>query len=234
MKLETTGRQVIPEILQPERLDASFALHVSRLKPDFAIVAAYAKILPLDIIKLPRLGAIGVHPSLLPKYRGATPIQSAILAGETETGVTLFMLDKKVDHGPILANRKLQIANGETYDTLMKELGGLSGNLLIETLPAFIAGNIAPQAQNEAAATYTKKFTTEDGFVDLQKDPPELVARKIRALNPAPGVYAFIEKNARRIRVKLLAAHLADGKLIPTLIQVEGKKPRAVRGMEDV
>lgn len=219
------GHRTIPAVLQPETLDAAFISTLRGLAPDLAIVAAYAKILQKEVIAVPRLGTIGVHPSLLPKYRGATPVQSAILAGETETGTTLFLIDERVDHGPTLAYGKLRIANGDTYETLIQTLAEMSGDLLVETLPKFIAGEIVPQTQDEATATYTKKFVTEDGFVDLVKDAPELIWRKIRALNPNPGVYTFVEKNGKKVRRKLLRAELRDGKLIPTLIQYEGGRP---------
>ncbi|MDO8584758.1 MAG: methionyl-tRNA formyltransferase [bacterium] len=211
-------------VLQPEKLDEGFKLQVSGFKPDFAVVAAYAKILPQSIIGLPRLGTIGVHPSLLPRYRGASPIQSVILSGEAETGVTLFMLDEKVDHGALLATRALPIAARETYETLLQKLGGLSGELLADTLPRFVTGNIAPRAQNEDAATYTKKFSTENGFVDFAKDDPAVIDRKIRALTPDPGVYTLVEKKGKRVRLKLLEAEIRDGCLVPTLIQYEGGK----------
>lgn len=216
-------------VLQPEKLDENFRRQLLDLKPDFAVVAAYAKILPREVIAVPRLGAIGVHPSLLPKYRGATPIQSAILAGEDRTGTTLFLIDERVDHGPTLAYGKWRIAHSDTYETLMQALAEMSGDLLIEALPKFVAGEITPQTQDESAATYTKKFVTEDGFVDIQSDAPELILRKVRALNPDPGVYTFEQKNGLKIRTKLLKAELHDGKLALTLIQHEGKKPRRLR-----
>lgn len=212
-------------ILQPEVLDADIARQIARFNPDFFVVAAYAKILPRAILALSRLGTIGVHPSLLPKYRGATPIQSAILAGESETGTTLFLIDERVDHGPVLAYSKLRIAHGDTYELLMQTLAEKSGDLLKEALPRFFAKKMIPQPQSESAATYTKKFSTDDGFVDLGVDAPETAWRKIRALNPDPGVYTYTEINGKRIRVKLLAAEMRDGKLVPTLIQREGGKP---------
>ncbi len=152
-------------ITQPEKLDESFKLQVTSLKLDFAIVAAYAKVLAKEVIEIPRLGTIGVHPSLLPKYRGATPIQSAILNGEKETGVTLYLLDEKVDHGDIVSSIKYQVLSMDNYETLIKKLAELSADLLIETLPKFVKGEIKPQPQNEAEATYTKKFQAKDGFV---------------------------------------------------------------------
>lgn len=218
------------KLLQPETLDESFKLQVSSFKLDFAIVAAYAKILPKEIIELPRLGTVGVHPSLLPKYRGATPIQSVILSGEEETGTTLFMLDEKVDHGPILAKSEIRMSESETYESLHSKLAELSGNLLVETLPKFVKGEIKPQIQNEKEATYTKKFKAEDGYIDpdilrqaqdgTRPGKTIEIEREIRALNPEPGVYTI--QNGKR--VKLLEAELSDGKLKLKKIQVEGRK----------
>lgn len=216
-------------VLQPETLDAAFIETLRECMPDVAVVAAYANILPKEVLAVPRLGVIGVHPSLLPKYRGATPIQSVILAGEAVTGTTLFIMDERVDHGAILATRNIQLTARDTYETLLEKLAVASGDMLIATLPRFIAKEIIPRPQNEDEATYTKKFTAEDGFVDLHKDAPEHIWRKIRALNPNPGVYTFEENDGKKTRVKLLDAELRDGKLIPTLIQYEGKKPRRLR-----
>lgn len=188
---------------------------------DFFIVAAYSKILPKYVIDLPKLGVIGVHPSLLPKYRGATPIQSALLAGETETGTSLFMIDEKVDNGPILAAKKLSIEHND-YKTLENRLAHLSGQLLAEILPSFIAGKIKSQPQNDDEATFTKKFSSEDGQVDLTKDDPVIIERKIRALGAEPGVWAI--KDGRR--AKLLKAELENGQLKLRRIQFEGGIPQ--------
>lgn len=222
------------QVLQPEKLDEGFKFQVSSFKSDFFVVSAYAKIIPKEFLDIPPLGTIGVHPSLLPKHRGASPIQETILRGDKETGVTLYLLDEKVDHGPILANRKLQIANSDSYEILAKKLAKLGGDLLVETLPKFLAGEIKPQAQDESEATYTKKFTTEDAFVsevDLDRaisgDSSGLaisIERKIRAFDPEPGVWTI--RNGKR--TKLLGATLENGKLILKKIQIEGKKPTMV------
>lgn len=212
------------EIVQPEN-PKSLISQLSSLKLDFAVVCAYAKILPLELLKVSRLGMVGVHPSLLPKYRGTTPIQSAILNGEAETGTTLFLLDEKVDHGAILANAKIQISNSKTYTELETELAELSGNLLVETLPKFVDGKIDLITQDENAATFTKKFKTDEGFIPDEmlrgaQDDAELrisLERKIRALNPEPGVYVI--KNGKRIKILNLET-----------IQYEGGKPRKVKG----
>jgi methionyl-tRNA formyltransferase len=191
---------------------------------DFAIVAAYSKIIPKSILNLFKLGVIGVHPSLLPKYRGASPIQSAILADESETGVTLYLMDEKMDHGPIIKNQKLKIKN-QNYEELMRELAELSGNLLMETLPKFINKEIIPRPQNEATASYTKKFSLKDGKVDLKKDNPRQIWLKIRALNPEPGIFTTMQlKSGGELKLKLLEANYENKALELKTVQPEGKK----------
>jgi methionyl-tRNA formyltransferase len=228
------------QVLQPENPSSLFSI-LSSFGADFAVVAAYAKIIPKEIIDIFPRGATGVHPSLLPKYRGPTPVQSAILGGEEETGVTLYLLDEKVDHGSVLAKGKLRIADRETYGGLIEKLAVLGGELLLKTLPDYIAGKILPQAQDDGGATYTKKFTSEDAFIapeDLRAalggDPKKTAAidRKIRALNPEPGVWTFAELSAGAVlpggnkRTKLLAAETRGEKLALKKIQFGGERPR--------
>lgn len=225
------------KIFQPDKFDKQFldSLFMIHDSFDFFIVAAYAKILPKEIIDIPRLGVIGVHPSLLPKYRGASPIQGAILGGEKETGVTLYMIDEKMDHGPIIGNSKFEIRNSKLgYKELEKNLADLSGNLLVETLPKFVSGEIKPQLQDESEATYTKKFSTDDSFVNskildeaLNGKNPQAAAeihRKVLALTPEPGVWTI--KNDKRI--KIFKTEIKNNSLVLKLVQVEGQKtPKA-------
>ncbi len=208
-------------VLQPQKL-SDVKGQLSDVGAEFFVVAAYSKIIPRDILEIPKLGAIGVHPSLLPKHRGPSPIQQAILDGDKETGVTLYVLDEKVDHGAIIANSKLQIANGEIYIGLEEKLAHMAGELLVGVLPKYIEGKIEPKEQNHAEAIFTKKFTTEDGSVNLEKDNPEIIARKIRALNPEPGVWTM--QNNKRL--KLLEVKLLENKWIITKTQLEGKNPK--------
>lgn len=215
-------------VCQPERLSVdSLSLTPSSFSSiDFFLVAAYAQIIPEKVLKLPRLGTIGVHPSLLPYYRGATPIQSVILNGDTETGVTLYTMDDKMDHGEIVKNEKCKVKNEETYTTLLKKLAELSGVLLIETLSKFMKGEIILTPQDHTQATFTKKFETADGFVDLAKDDPIIIDRKVRALNPDPGVYTFVDGKRR---MKILETEIVDEKLQLIKVQMDGKKPITVR-----
>ncbi|MGC9611021.1 MAG: methionyl-tRNA formyltransferase [Minisyncoccia bacterium] len=210
-------------VSQPEKLK-DFKIN----NADFAIVAAYSKIIPKDILESFKLGVIGVHPSLLPKYRGATPIQTAILNGEKETGVTLYLMDEKVDHGAIISASKLPISDSDTYETLEKKLAEAAGDLLVKIIPGFIGKKIESEPQDENRATYTKKFETKDAQVDLEKDNPVEIERKVRALNPEPGAWTM--KDGRRM--KILEAELnpptGGGKLVLKKIQYEGKKPQVV------
>jgi methionyl-tRNA formyltransferase len=212
-------------VLQPEKLDKDFIAQISNLNPDIFIVAAYSKIIPQEILDIPELGTIGVHPSLLPKYRGASPIQFAILNGEEKTGTTLYLMDAKMDNGQILATGSLPLATSDNYESLIKKLAEMSGDLLVKTLPKFANGEINPLPQNDSEATFTRKFKTEDGFVDLEKDNPIEIERKVRALNPEPGVFTIKDNK----RMKILEAELDDNnKLILKKIQFEGKKPQAL------
>lgn len=216
-------------ILQPEVPDSGFRILLSDVKPDFFIVAAYAKILPNEILAIPRLGTIGVHPSLLPKYRGSSPIQSAILGGDAETGVTLYLMDEKMDHGEIISKIKSQISKNDTYITLMRKLAEASGDLLVGTLPKFVNREIRPEPQDESKATFTKKFGRKDAFIE----PADLanpakaaeIDRKIRAFDPEPGAWTIM--NGKQI--KLLHAELRDGALVLKKTQVEGEKPKTAK-----
>ncbi|TSC88827.1 MAG: methionyl-tRNA formyltransferase [Parcubacteria group bacterium Gr01-1014_3] len=221
------------EVFQPEMLDASAIQKLKEFQADVFVVAAYSTILKKDVIEIPSLGVIGVHPSLLPKYRGATPIQSVILAGEKETGATLFLIDEKVDHGSILSQTTLSIEN-PSYKELEHQLARLSGKLLAETLPKFITGSITPQPQDESKATLTKKFETADAKIDpaILSEAKNLggqvaidIERKIRAFNPEPGAFTLSPSKGGLKRVKLLEAEIVDGKLKLKTTQVAGKNP---------
>ena len=220
------------KILQPEKL-SDIKSQLSDVNCQLFIVAAYAKILPKEILEIPRLGTIGVHPSLLPKHRGATPIQTAILNGDEIAGTTIFLIDEKMDHGAIIANSEFRIQNLEwNYETLMKKLAELSADLLIEILPNIEEKIKNAMPQDESKATYTKKFKTEDAYIepiDLEKaqngsaNSPQVavqIERKIRALNPEPGVFTIINDK----RIKLLESKISDNKLKLIKIQKEGKK----------
>ncbi len=217
-KLDREGKVTI---ISPEKLDEEFIKNLKNLKPDFFIVAAYGKIIPQAVLAITPLGAIGVHPSLLPKYRGASPIQSVLLAGEKESGVSLYLLDEKMDAGPIIAQKNMPIEPDETYETLSEKLANAGGELLLKVLGDLKSAKARAETQDNSEATYTKKFNSEEGRVDLEKNAAEIIYRKIQALNPEPGVWTM--QNGKR--VKLLGAELEGGRLKITVTQIEGKKP---------
>jgi len=218
------------KIFQPEILDNDFILKLKNLNADFAIVCAYSKILPNEILNIFPKGILGVHPSLLPKYRGASPIQSVILAGEEKSGITIYLLDDKMDHGPILAQKETEIKN-LNFEKVYLKLAQIGGDLISETIPLYFNNKIIPQKQDDNQATYTKKFKLEDGYVDLKdiKKAEENESKlafeiyyKILALNPEPGVWTI--KNNKR--VKLLEAEIINNKLIIKKIKIEGEKEK--------
>ncbi|MEK9166490.1 MAG: methionyl-tRNA formyltransferase [Patescibacteria group bacterium] len=178
-------------IFEPEKV-RYIAEELSLLKPDIGIVASFGKIIPPGLLSLPRLGMINVHPSLLPKWRGPSPIQSALLAGEKETGITIHITAEAVDAGGILAQEKTDIFPEESYKELERRLAELGARILIETLPRLAAGEIVPQAQSEKDATYSRRFHTEDGKIEW-RELAEKIFNQIRALNPEPGTFAFVE-----------------------------------------
>ena len=213
-------------VLQPENLDATFIENLKNFNAEVGILAAYGKIISPAVFKIFPKGIIVVHPSLLPKYRGATPIQTAILNGDKETGAALFLMDKKIDHGYIISNFQVSIFNDDNYETLMKKLAVVSADLLIKNVPKYLNGEIEPLPQDESQATYTKKFSTEDGRVNLDKDEPELIWRKVRALNPETGALTLLQAQGKLKRMKILEADLIEGKLVLKKIQFEGEKPK--------
>src|SRR3989338_2667731 len=200
------------------------------LNADFFLVAAFAKILEKEIIGIPKYKTIGIHPSLLPRLRGPSPIQSTILNDEQETGTTLFIIDEKIDHGPTLATNKLQITTKDDNQSLTEKLAELSVKLALDTIPKLLAGKIQPQIQDESQATYTKKFDAEDAQVNLKNDAPKKIWLKIRALNPEPGVFTILKlKNGKELRLKLLKADFNSEKLQLLTVQPEGKKPMSYK-----
>jgi methionyl-tRNA formyltransferase len=190
---------------------------------DLFVIASFGKILPKEILEIPKRGTINVHPSLLPELRGPSPIQSAILENHQETGVTIMLVTARVDAGPIIAQKKLRSFKPAslTFPKLEEELANLGGKLLVSVIPKWILGKIEPKPQDENRATYTRKITKKDGEIDWTV-PPELIERKIRALNPWPGTYAF-NKNGKRIIITKARFNRAKKKLEIIKVKPEGK-----------
>lgn len=191
-----------------------------QISPDLLILASYGKILPAETLLLPKYGCLNVHPSMLPKYRGATPIQTSILNGDIETGVTIMTMVPAVDAGGIVAQEKTPIKLTDTTETLRAKLAEQGARLLVKSLPTYLAGQAKIQPQDPSAATKTTKLTKEMGKIDWSKSAVE-IDREIRAFTPWPG--SFTDLNGQRL--KILAAYLERGKLKLKTVQLEGKKP---------
>ncbi len=177
-------------VLTPEKLEnEEFLSSFKDYNPDLVILTAYGKIIPSKLLSIPKKGVLNLHPSLLPKWRGATPIQSTILAGDNETGVTLFLMDEEIDHGPIIQSARHKIQNTKiTYSELMQELAILGANLIIKTVPQWLEGKIKSIPQNHSLASYCHKILPKDEKINWEKPAIE-IDRKVRALNPKPGVF---------------------------------------------
>jgi methionyl-tRNA formyltransferase len=175
--------------IQPERLKDPAALDQLRTwAPELIVVAAFGQILRPAVLELPHLGCLNVHASLLPRWRGAAPIQAAILAGDERTGVTIMRMDSGVDTGPLLSQRALDIFPDENAASLTQHLAELGADLLIDTLPRYLRGQIQARPQDPAGATYAPMLKKEDGLLDPLHPAVELACR-VRALNPWPGAY---------------------------------------------
>lgn len=196
---------------------------------ELGVVASYGKILPRTVLGKFAHGILNVHPSLLPKYRGPSPIQYAILNGDAETGVTIMKMDEQVDHGVIVANKELRIMNSETNSQLRNRLARLGAELLVKTIPDYAAGNIQLREQDHSKATYTKMLTRDDGKVDLETDPPEVIYRKFLAFEGWPGIW-FTHK---RKRVKIIGCEIENLKLKILTLQPEGRRPMSLIEFEN-
>lgn len=218
-------------VLQPQslRTDDTVEKYLLAEKIDLIIVAAYGKIIPESILSIPKHGTINVHPSLLPRFRGASPIRSAILNDERETGVSIMLLDAELDHGPILAQKKIQCEK-ELWPIRGKELDRILGkagaSLLVETIPKWIAGEITPKEQNHVDATFCTKITKEMGELNLSANPYQNLL-KIRAFDGWPGTFFFHERDGKRMRIKIVDAAVENGALKITRIIPEGRNEMA-------
>ena len=210
-------------ILQPEKLDTNFIYKLKAKSYQLFIVAAYGKIIPKEILELPTHGTLNVHPSLLPEFRGSSPIESAILSGKEKTGVSIMVLDEKMDHGPILEQEEVPVGDVAGKNELSETLFRMGGQMLSEIIPKWVSGKIKAAPQDESRATYTKKISKEDGLIDLAGDPISNF-RKIRAYEGWPGTYFFTERNNKKTRVVIKDAELKNGALVIKKVVPEGKK----------
>lgn len=190
-------------LIQPERFDDTTLTQLKNWKPDLVVVAAYGRILPAAVLSLPGFGCINVHTSLLPRWRGASPIQNALLAGDKETGVSLMLLDQGMDTGPLLATRACSIKPDDRTDTLTAKLTTLGQALLIETLPRWIVREIQPTPQPTEGVTLCQLIEREDGHIFWDTTAQEIYNR-YRGLYPWPGIFTYWQRGENDlVRIKL-------------------------------
>jgi len=207
------------EVYQPESIRAPDAVErLRRIEPDLLVVVAYGQIIPRSVLAVPKHGAVNVHASLLPRHRGAAPVAAAILAGDSDTGVTIMRMDELLDHGPILAMRSTPIGAHEDATALTTRLAEIGARLLVETLQAL--GGIDEVEQDHARATLAPRLHKEDGEIGWDLGAHE-IDRRVRALQPWPGVTLPTKKG----RVKVLSGHIEGERYVPDLVQLPGKRP---------
>ena len=211
-------------VLQPEKIDDAFMDSFKEYSIDLSVVVAYGKILPETIITLPRYGTLNVHYSLLPRFRGATPVESAILAGDHETGVCVQQMVYKLDAGDIHRYEKVTIGAHETAPDLRTRLNVIGATLLALTIKDIANGTASPIVQDEAGVTRCGKIDKEDGLVHPDTDAPAELDRKFRAYYGWPGIYFFIRQNDRDVRIKITDATLENGTFVIKKVVPEGKK----------
>jgi methionyl-tRNA formyltransferase len=206
-------------VLQPPRLKGTgFAGTLAELHPTVAVVTAYGRILPPDVLAAPARGCLNVHASLLPRWRGAAPIQWAIAAGDGETGVCLMQMEAGLDTGPVLARRRESLLQDDTAETLGSRLAELAGRLLREELPRFLAGQLPPVPQPEEGVTLARLVTREDGRLDFSQSA-QLLERRLRAFTPWPGGWMLLDGQL----LKVCRARVADGQGLPGQVLSTGE-----------
>ena len=233
-------------VMQPEKLRLPEAMEqLQAWSPELIVVAAFGQILKKDVLELPRFGCINVHASLLPRWRGAAPINAAILHGDEATGVTIMKMDAGLDTGPMLSQRSIRLTREDTAGSVFEKLSTLGADLLIETLPPYLSGELTPMPQPEEGVTYAPMLKKEEGKLDFHQDVHEL-ERRIRAFNPGPGAFmdfegsplkihrARVEAGDASVGQRLIVQHqpvigARGGLLILEEVQPAGKKPMSGR-----
>jgi methionyl-tRNA formyltransferase len=214
-------------VYDPAKLDQNFTKQIKDLSEKAGIqvflVASYGKIMPTEIIDIPKNKTLNIHPSLLPQYRGPSPLPTAILEDTKKTGVSIMVLDKEMDHGPIIAQKEITIDEWPTYEVFEENIAKEGAKLFAEILPDWISGKIAPKEQDHSKASYTKKIVKEDAEIDLNADPYTNF-RKIQAYHEWPQAFFFIDHKDKKIRVKITEASYKDGNLIIQKVIPEGGK----------
>ncbi|MFA4891459.1 MAG: methionyl-tRNA formyltransferase [Candidatus Gracilibacteria bacterium] len=230
------------KVLQPEKIDKELIEKIKKDAPDAIIVIAYGGLIPKEVLEIPKYGCINVHPSLLPKYRGASPIQEALLNGDKETGISIMKVDEKLDHGPVYLVKRIEIEDKDTFETLSGKLAIAAALLLLLALKDIEEGNLPQIPQPDSKATFCRKIAKEDGLIDWERSSKEIL-NQIRALNPWPSTYTSLQGKTLKILEAVVRPstkkgkpgsteildkntfgfHTKDSLIVPTLVQLEGK-----------
>jgi len=221
--VKNVAQQLGLEVVQPEKIRSAEAVELLRsLAPELMVVVAYGQIIPKAVLEIPPLGVLNVHASLLPRWRGASPVAHAILAGDSETGVTIMRMDEQLDHGPILASERVAIGSDEDTPALTSRLAELGAELLTSTIGRL--DDLLPVAQDEAKATLAPRLARSDGELSWEMGPAE-IDRRVRALQPWPGATL----PTARGRVKVLRGHIEGDRYVLDVVQLPGKRPAPAR-----
>ncbi|GAB4518391.1 MAG: methionyl-tRNA formyltransferase [Anaerolineae bacterium] len=213
-------------VFQPEKIRRAAAIEELRQwLPDVYVVAAFGQILPQTVLDIPPYGSINVHASLLPRWRGAAPIQAAIRAGDAETGITIMKMDAGLDTGPMLSKEAVPIAPDETGETLHDKLAALGADLLLKTLPGYLDGTIQPIPQPEEGITYAPQIKKEDGLIDWSQDAAS-IAYLVRAFTPWPGTFT----SWAGAQLKIHAGEHGEGQAAPGTVILQGDRPAVGTG----
>ena len=231
------------DVITPAKLDKTAIENITKAQPDFLVVCDYGLILPKELLKVPKYGALNIHHSLLPKYRGPTPVPSAILAGEKKSGVTIISMAEDVDAGDILAQKEYILKEDETCDSLLTALNTQGAQLVIDVIESYLSGSVKKIKQDSSKATLTHRLTKQDGFIDLDNPPdPEKLDRMIRAYHTWPGVWSKVPskdrstsggkvKSEKSVIIKFLPPTILPSHkpTDPFLIQPEGKRAMSIK-----
>ena len=214
-------------VLQPTSLKRNEGQKLLNAYPaDLYVVVAYGKIIPVSILTIPHFGAVNVHPSLLPRYRGPSPLQAVITQGDKETGISIMLLDEGMDTGPLLAQKKISLSERETLETLTQKIHQDGPALLYETLHSYASAQTSPIPQSLEGITITSLLDRDDGHINWS-DPAIVIDRKIRAYTPWPGCFAVWNRNGKELRLKILeaipASDVPDAKEPGTVEMEEGR-----------
>lgn len=197
-------------LIQPDKITDEVIAEIDSLKPDLYVIVAYGKILPQVLLDIPPKGSINIHPSLLPKYRGPSPLQATLLSDDAGSGVCIMLIDEEMDHGPILKKIEHPLKHTETYESLGNELFKLGAQALPEVIEQYLSGALVPQQQDHQQATFTKLIKKEDGQIHWNEHTATSIERMTRAYAPWPGAFGTVNATDRSFDIKIIASRVPD------------------------